>query len=871
MYKLNAVSLAVAATLAAASFSALAQNQTDQTQLERVVVTGSAIKRVDAETAVPVTVVKMDDLKKSGITSVEQVMANLSSVQATTNAAQSIGSNTGGASFANMRGIGADKTLVLLNGQRIANNAVDGTAPDLNMIPFAAIERIEVLRDGASALYGTDAIGGVINFITKSNYQGGTITVGADAPEKTGGKSRSMSAGFGYGDLQKQGFNVFGSLSYRKQDAIGGTERDFNKRIPGGLSSSTSPANYTQDSKTFYNPTGTACSGEQMILSKDTCKLVTASFVDFIPASENTSGMLKGSLLVNENLTLGAELFAASNRVTTFVAPVPYGGYAVNPGTKYYPVPPAGSNIDITKPVDVYWRDFPNGSRGQTNKNNQQRLVLSADGNGMGWDYSVALAYNRNKVDQYLVSGYGDGDLIAAGLADGRINPFGDQDAVGSALLAQAALNGLLESAKGEVSNVSAHASRDLADWFNAGRPSQLALGVEFRHEKFTSASNTDFASKVSASTGVDPTARATGSRNVSALYGELNVPVLKSLDLTGSLRYDKYSDFGSSTNPKVSFRFQPMKELLFRGSASTGFRAPTLYELYANPAFTNTGGTYANPLLCKDGENGSQCEGQFQVLNAGNKNLRPEKSRSATLGVVFEPVANASVGVDFWWIHLKDKIGAIPQFALFNNYYNFPALQQYFHFGPGDTLSLASNCPGPNCGYVDTTELNLGKVRTNGIDFSGQYRLNSPIGQFDFGLNSTYVAKYEFQDFKDGYWVSNVGNYGESGPIFRWQHNLTTNWHYDQFGAGAVMRYKSGYADFDPSSHARAPSYTTFDLYGSWAPTKSISLVLGVRNLFDRDPPYTNQEDLFQGGGWDSRYADPTGRAYYVRATYSF
>ena len=870
MNKLNAVSLAVAATIAAASFPALAQDQ-EQTTLEKVVVTGSAIKRIDAETAVPVTVVKMEDLRKSGITSVEQIMANLSSVQSSSNTAQSIGSSSGGASFADMRGIGADKTLVLLNGQRIANNAVDGSAPDLNMIPFAAIERIEVLRDGASALYGTDAIGGVINFITKTNLQGGSITLGADSPEKSGGKTRNFNAAYGYGDLQKQGFNLFGSISYRKQDAISGTQRDFNQRMPGGLSYSTAPANYTQDNATFYNPTGSACTGTQMINSKGDCKLVTASFVDFTPKVETTSGLLKGSLLVNENLTLGAELFATRNSVTTFVAPVPYGGYEVNPGTKYYPTPPAGSNIDTTQPVLVYWRDFPNGSRGQTNRNNQQRLMFTADGNALGWDFSANLSYNRNKVDQYLVSGYGDGTLIGAGLADGTINPFGDQDAAGTALLQKAALNGLLESAKGTVTNLNAHASRELGDWFGATRAAQLALGVELRHEKFKSAANKDFATLVSASTGVDPASLSEGSRNVYALYGELNVPVIKSLDVTGSVRYDKYSDFGSSTNPKIAFRFQPIKELLVRGSASTGFRAPTLYELYGNPAYTNTGGSYANPILCPDGVNGAQCDAQFQVLQSGNKNLRPEKSKTATLGFVYEPIANASVGIDFWWVHLKDSIGQIPQFALFNNYYNYPSLQQYFHPLANGTLSLGNDCPGDKCGYVDQTYLNLGKVRTNGFDISAQYRLNSPIGKFDFALNSTYVAKYEFQDFKDGYWVRNVGNYGESGPIFRWQHNLSTNWNYNEFGAGVTMRYKSGYADFDPTTNARVPSYTTFDLFGSWAPRKDLALVLGVRNLFDRAPPFTNQEDLFQGGGWDSRYADPTGRAYYVRATYSF
>lgn len=135
--------------------------------IQRVEITGSAIKRIDAETAVPVTVVKMADLKKEGITTVEQVLANLSVSQSSQGTSQVVGSGTGGASFADLRGIGANKTLILLNGRRLANNALDSSAPDLNMIPFAALERVEVLRDGASSLYGSDAVGGVINFITK--------------------------------------------------------------------------------------------------------------------------------------------------------------------------------------------------------------------------------------------------------------------------------------------------------------------------------------------------------------------------------------------------------------------------------------------------------------------------------------------------------------------------------------------------------------------------------------------------------------------------------------------------------------------------------------------------------------------------------
>ena len=192
-------------------------------------VTGSAIKQIDAETAVPLTVVRMADLKKQGITTVEQAMASLTSVQVQTNTSFSVGcSNCGGASFADIRGIGENKTLVLLNGRRIANNAINGAAPDLNAIPFAAIDRIEVLRDGASALYGTDAIGGVINFITRRDVQGGSITLGADKPQHDGGRSKNGSLSFGYGDLDTQNFNIFGFIDYQHQNVISGSQRPFN-------------------------------------------------------------------------------------------------------------------------------------------------------------------------------------------------------------------------------------------------------------------------------------------------------------------------------------------------------------------------------------------------------------------------------------------------------------------------------------------------------------------------------------------------------------------------------------------------------------------------------------------------------------------
>lgn len=896
MFKRNKLSIAVMLAMGGVvSMSALAQ------EAQRVEITGSAIKRIAGETAVPVTIIKIDDLKKTGVTSTEQILQSLSAVQLTVNAAQSIGSGSGGATFADVRGIGQDKTLVLLNGERIANNAVDGSAPDLNMIPFAAIERVEILRDGASSLYGTDAIGGVINFITKKNFAGGTATIGYDSPQHAGGKVTSANVGFGFGDLDKQGFNVFAFVSGRKEDAISGMQRDFNKRIVGGLSNSTDPANYTQDFSALYNPAAPTCSGTALIpvAGGTQCKIVTPSFVDFSPKSETISGMLKGAFRVSSSLELGFEGFASQNKVTTQVAPVPYGGYYMNPTmpngqpNPYFPktnidptfddgsagAPAFGATSAFPNPVNVqpgfayvFWRNFPNGSRQQTNKNTQHRIMLTADGSAGGWDYSVKLSSNRNKVDQMLTGGYANGDIIGEGLLEGVINPFGAQSAAGTALLDSALLTGLLQTATGKVSIAKATASRELGDWFGAGRPAQLAIGGEYRKEDYLSKANTPFAALVEVSTGVDPTSLSQGKRNVSAVFTEINVPVLKSLDLTGSVRYDKYSDFGNTTNPKLSFRFQPSKEILVRGSASTGFRAPTLFELYASPTFTNTAGNFNNPLNCPGGtpipgaSAGANCSVQFIVLNGGNTELKPEKSKNYTLGAVFEPINDLNASVDFWWLKITNSISTLPQSTMFANYDQF---KQYFNFAAGNLLSITSNCPGPRCGYVDQRNQNLGSTNANGIDLSVQYRMRTGIGQFDTVLNSTYVTKYEYQDYQNGPFNQNVGVYVGNGPIFRWQHNLGVNWSMGAFGAGLAAHYKSGYLDFIPTN--KAGDFTTVDIFGSWSPVKAATLVLGVRNAFDKAPPFTNQADLFQSGGWDSRFANATGRTYYVRGTYSF
>jgi iron complex outermembrane receptor protein len=887
--------LAFGGTLAIGALPAMAQEAPTQ----RVEITGSAIKRIDAETAVPVTVLKTEDLKKQGITTVEQIVATLSLSQANQGTSQSVGLGTGGASFANLRALGQNKTLVLLNGRRLANNAIDGSAPDLNMIPVAALERVEVLRDSASALYGTDAIGGVINFITRKDWQAGSISVGLDSPQHAGGNSYNANVGFGFGDLDKDRFNFFGFLDFERQDPLRASQRpDVNNRSIK-TSPTTSPGQYNQGGL-VQNPSFPACGSPDGIPNSAggadaTCGYLYARKVDLIPVGDRVSGFLKGTFQLNEQNQLGLEYFISQNTNRTKVAGVPYGALWMNPSSKYYPgngitplptaftldptylpgTAPAGATPGVIK---LRWRDEASGGRQEQTDNTQQRLIASLDGAMAGWDYKTAFAYNENRLVDTLVGGYTDGTKIASGILNGILNPFGPQDAAGAAYLAGAATNGALFHAKGKVYSFDLSASREVGDWFHAGRSAGLAVGTEFRREKFYDRAFPDFASLVVSSTGFDPATDNEGSRNVAALYSELSVPLLKQLEVTASVRYDRYSDFGSTTNPKFSFRFQPMKEVLVRGSVAKGFRAPSLYDLYAPNTFTNTADNLNDPVRCPGGtpiggaSAADNCDVQFMVLAGGNKNLKPETSKSMTLGIVLEPTANFNVGVDFWSIHLRHQIASLVDTLLFGDPSKYSS---FYHRAPDGSISTdGSLCPGPNCGYVDEYTLNLGDVKTSGIDLSSTYRLRAgDAGNFTLGFNGTWVHRYDYQLEEGGEWFHNVGAYGQSlpnggGPVFRWQHTLNLNWNRGPFALGLANHYKSGYTDQVATN--RVSPWMTWDLYGSLQPSKAVSLTFGIKNVADKAPPYSNQSATFQVG-YDPRFADATGRVFYFRGSYNF
>ena len=886
------------------------------TTVQRVEITGSAIRRVDAETAVPVTVIKADDLKAQGITSAEQILASITASQVSTTTSQVVGNNNGGGSFADIHGIGANKTLVLLNGHRLANNAFNGGAPDLNMIPFAAVDRVEVLRDGASSLYGTDAIAGVINFITKRDYSGGQISVGVDSPQHPGGLTRDANLGFGFGDLDKNGINVFGFVDFGSQQRISGSQRPFNTRQPGGLSPTPFPANYFQGGD-FGNPAAPACNVNSNLTTSDatSCQEATASFVDYTPRVERASGYAKAMVKTWGDGTFSLEGFLSHDRVQSQIAPVPYGGLRMNPfladgvtPNPYYPgnaqgptpnipLDPnyTGNGTDGDGPltaaqiaagvqkgfINVKWRDLAHGPRTDTPTNDQFRILGTFEGSAGDWNYSVSGMMSENTVHD-VVSGYSDGTIITPAMLNGTLSPWTlTQSAAGQAVIANSAAGGTLQIAQGTLYSIDGHVDRELSDWFHAGRAATIALGLEGRDEKFLDHANIPVATKLVASTGLSPDFYQAGTRRIYAGFAEMNIPVLKSLDFTLAARYDHYSDFGSTTNPKVSFRFEPSKAFLLRGSYSTGFRAPTLYDINAAESY-GTSSTVHDPGHSHLDDSGtcipdagyafnSVCKIQPEVLNGGNKSLKPEKSKNATLGIVLEPFKDFTFGVDAFRVSYTNAINSLALSTLTDDAL-YPQFTQYYHrFGPKGLLATdGSACPGESCGYIDTRTQNLGGSITQGLDLSSTFKASlGSAGLLDFSYSGTWIQKSALQNFKGDSYHTQDGVYFDGQPVFRWQHSGEITWMLKPITVGLAAHYKSGYVDSDPSNKVKA--YSTMDAYVGWSQgAKGFSATFGVRNLFDRDPPYSNQTDVFQAN-YDPRFADPTGRTFYGRLGYSF
>lgn len=923
-FKMTKVGFA-AATLVA-GLGGLATEVLAQTE-QRIEVTGSAIRRIDAETALPVQVISKQEIARTGVTSTEALLQSISALSSAggTSNSEGAGSTTYGVSTLSLRGLENARTLVLVNGRRLATFASGDAAVNVNAIPLAAIERVEILKDGASSIYGSDAMAGVVNFILTKSMSGFEVSAYASTPtEDGGGKTQraSITAGFGDGGT----FRGVVSATFEKESALFGKDRWFTRsanNLPfytsgatgqGNIEGAVLPGGYPNDRvgnfgnspgtgygnpladqgkcgdiNMFLNPTPTNKISPTLNVGAPFCAFDTGPFVGLVPKRELTAFSGNFGLQLDKNHELFADLLYSESEVqSTYQTPPLRRGFAagsnarmerekVDPSLILFPSNPNykiaedylrkyGYTALIGQPLAITARVFDYGGRQQTDNAKQTRIVLGSRGVVAGQDYEVAYMSNESKL-----AGKWTGGVFSVTDYNRIINdpannwnpwiPGGVQTGALADKLKAAAYLGPSLDAVSKNHGVDGRLSGELFKM--AGGTVQYAVGLQARSDNLVRnpapiPGTGDIAGAGGAAFAIDK------SRSTKAAFGEVVMPVAKGLEATVSLRSDRYSDFGTANTYKLGGSWRPSSQVLLRASHNTGFRAPTLPELF-QPQIVGTTEQFDDPTT-------GQTDLQVKGVTGGNTNLKPEKSKASTIGIVFSPVAQASIGLDYFKIRINDIIQT-------------PGAQEVVtRFRAGDpAFAGLVTLNGRDIDQVITVTSNLGVANVEGVDLFAAYRANIGPGRLDVGLNGTYMIKFD-QTSPSGNISRKVGTTVEAdgtpvlgadggGVILRWKHALNFSYTMGNWTGSLTQNYTSRYRGGndlnDDPTFIRA--YSLYDVVVSYRGIKNLALSLGVKNLADKVPdtfvPSSNQ---FQSG-YDVTQYDPRGRTVFFTANYKF
>jgi len=870
-------------------------------KIEKIEVTGSNIKRVEGEGPSAIVVLTKEDIDKSGATNAYELLNLVAANNSAGNVslANTIGALTFSANTASLRGLQGGRTLVLLNGKRLNSfsgeiQGVQGV--NLTTIPFNAIERVEVLLDGASAIYGSDAIAGVINFIVRKDYKGAEVTGYYAAPTRGGpgpdGAQSTFKAALGFGDLAKDRYNVFVAAQYDKQNALEQRARDFSNTsvrldigligisgntFPGHISTGgiTSPSFPNCDPSTYFPDLGNRCfydpsrqAGVQMIPNVKTFNIYGAGTFQI---TNNLQGYLSGNYSKQEN-NFVIQPVPISDQFTygpngEFVSRI-----TLQPTSPFYPHDLAAAHGVDGQPLNVRYRSVLTGNRDTTDTNEQYQVVAGVKGTAGNWDWDAAYTYNEGTTEQKLNGGFPLYSQVLPLLNSGTVNLFGPNTPEIEQAVKNTNFVGKVFDGKAKSSVVDGKMSGEVFS-MPAGRAA-LAFGAQAMKEDFSQTPAPVLASGDLSGFGGNVLS-VDKSRDSYAGFAELNVPLLKTLEGNVAVRYDHYSDFGSTTNPKYSLRWQPTRDLLLRTSYGTGFLAPSLYQLWT-PNIQGVSATgLSDPIRCPVTQNqGIDCNTQFGVVFGGNQNLSPEKSKQWSAGIVFEPAQGWSVSLDWFDLYLKDSItnGISPATILqdVNSYATYGSL----------VTRAAPDADNPNLPgkivSIDQRYLNLGGVKIQGIDANIQFSAPpTPVGRFRLTMSGTYYIKYDVQQTDGSYagFISTQLGSPVTGISPRWKSYQSVSWDNGPWTVVLGNSYQSSYTDQQTDLDGNERTVSSMSLWDAqvmWKGLKNLQLTLGAKNLLDTNPPLTNQQNSFQVG-FDPSYYDPRGRVVYVQATWKF
>ena len=868
--------------------TALAQD--DNKNLEEVVITGSYIKGSGTDEATPVDVLNSDYIQKQGALTIGELTQKLAvSSGAENNPDSFTAGGTQGTSNVNLRGLGLTSTLVLVNGKRqtiagaVAN---DGSVfVDTATIPMAALERVEILKEGATATYGSDAVAGVVNFILRDDFEGLEVSVGHQKAESSDQTTDDVSvlAGFGIGDNT----NVILSGSFMQQDPMSSAERSYTTINAvsilgrsflnlGGLAPGLPVfIEGTGDYAGTYGPGETIpdanCEANGGIygaafipsLGGQKCGFLYGPRFNLVNEEERTNVYAAITHDMDNGVTVRGELGFAKNEVLD------------NPQSPSYPALnfPTIAPGQAGSPFDgfVRWYGRPLGAEAPSPlaPRNSEFLRASLDVSGSlddgEWDWNASVTYSENDREGWqpdtIASRLTDA-LAGQGGASGTesfniFDPSQNSQSLIDYISAQTYTNTITDLT---VADLVVSGPLEIA----SGRTINVAYGAQFRNEGFQTLRDDISTQQIDPQTGIlqdvdliflgggtEPSA----SRDSFAAFAEANIPITDSLEMSVAARYEALES-DSSLDPKLALRWQVTDELVVRGSMSTAFREASLVQQFNR-------GTSLQGLVDPLGGGGALF---IRVLTEGDTNLKPETSTNTNLGVVWTPSDNFNMRLDWWQFDYEDVITIENAQGKLSADPNGPDIRR------NDSGQLQG---------VSTNFINAATVETDGVDVSADW--NIPAGDMgDFGVQLAYshFLSYEIPDGNGG--VTDVvgsfnhDNFVRSMPQKKW--NLTADWERGNHSAAMVVYYVDSYKTGRavPASaqalgfNSGISNWRTMDLSYNYnfnlGDTQAV-FTLGGKNVFDKEAPRVYDAANFS---YDPKHHDPRGRMFFARVKFA-
>jgi iron complex outermembrane receptor protein len=925
MFKKTLLAQAVSTAFATAlvSFASIASAQ-DAVTPQRIEITGSSIKRTQTESASPIQIIGREELAKSGKATVAEYLQTL-----TADGAGSLPTGFGngfaaGSTAISLRGLGATSTLVLLNGRRMAPfaRADDGqkSFTDLSTVPMEAVDRIEVLKDGASSTYGADAIAGVVNIILRKDFQGVILKGNYGISKYSDQQQTKASVTAGFGDLNKDSYNILFNAEVYKSDEILNKDRADRAWIGHGdirpwgyamasqfaaghitSSGSPSPTGSLLDpvSKAYVSLPG--CSSFSVASPQDPkggCLWYADQFRSMQPQIDGVNLYTRGTWQLNNDFQAYAELgYSKRDTAFTLVPPtitptVAFPPNGTNPSGVINYGSGAGTTIVLAAnhpqnpygaPVRVRYSAFDVGPSRRNANNEFNRFVVGLKGVAAGWDFDTAFVHSESKL-HLAYTNMLNMAVVKAGLGDSTSPYFpyyiGAQANKNPSSLYSAMVRTATSDSTTKLDVVDIKASRELMQL--PGGMLGIAVGAEHRQEKLD---NPSLSGTENGAINASYVA-AKGDSKVSAVFVELAAPIIKDLELSAAARYDKYDRF-SSTTPKFGVKWTPTKTFALRGTYSEGFRAPGPAESGAESQSTGTA-TARDPIRCPNGTpapgaTAIDCAASVAAVKVGDPSLSPEKSKGYTLGMIWEPINNLSMSLDAWQIKRSNEINPLP-------YNEAAALPTAIR---ADNNLVINGVVVPNSGTLLISKApyrNSSYTEIKGLDLDAKYRVNmGEYGRATMGVTWTHIAswlraesekvKYQFAGTHGNCDTSNCAGTPKD------KINFTTSWDKGDWNVTATANYRadmknvsfagdlcaSKFADgTDAPKGCVLPSFTTLDLSVRWSYSKNLQLFGSIANLTDKIAPL----DPLTYGGLSYNPMDASGaigRYFKVGARYQF